>query len=58
MDQWKVNWPPNASSIIKMIRTIALGEFIDMKKIKSEVYDFYGLNRTYLETAARRLEVK
>jgi len=33
MDEWKVNWPPNASKAIKTIRKIALGEFIDTKKI-------------------------
>jgi hypothetical protein len=46
MNQWKVNWPPNASLTIKTLRTIALGEFIDTNKIKSQVYDFYGLNQT------------
>ena len=30
MEQWKVNWPPNASIAIKTIRMIALAEFIDL----------------------------
>ena len=46
MNQWKVNWPPNASLTIKTLRTIALGEFIDTNKIKAQAYDFYGLNQT------------
>jgi len=37
MDEWKVNWPPNASKALKMIRKIALGEFIDTKKIEQEL---------------------
>jgi hypothetical protein len=28
------------------LRTVALGEFIDTNKMKSHVYNFYGLNQT------------
>jgi hypothetical protein len=44
MDQWKLNWPPNASMAIKSIRSIALGEFIDTKALKAKILDYYGLN--------------
>ena len=57
MDQWKVNWPPNASLAIKTVRTVALGEFVDTKKIKQKAFDFYGLNQTEPTPPARRLEV-
>jgi flagellar hook-basal body complex protein FliE len=57
MDQWKVNWPPNASMAIKTVRTVALAEFIDTKKVEQKVFDFYGLNQTHKESPGRRLEV-
>jgi len=57
MDQWKVNWPPNASMAIKTVRTIALAEFIDTNKVKQKALDFYGLNQTQPDAPARRLEV-
>lgn len=43
MNEWKFNWPPNASIAIKTLRTIALGEFIDLTKPKIKILEFYGL---------------
>lgn len=43
MDQWKVNWPPNALVAIKTIRMIALAEFFDPNKLKSKAFDYFGL---------------
>jgi len=58
MDNWKVNWPPNASVAIKSIRSIALGEFIDTKALANKALDYYGLNQPKLEEPVGRfLEV-
>lgn len=57
MDEWKVNLPPNASTTIKTVRTVALAEFIDKKMVKQKAFDFYGLNQTQPDATFRRLEV-
>jgi hypothetical protein len=44
MHEWRLNWPANASLAIKTLRTIALGEFIDTKKIGNKVIEWYGHN--------------
>ena len=41
MQPWKLNWPANALMAIKTLRTLALGEFIDIKKIASKISNFY-----------------
>ena len=43
MQQWKVNWPANANLAVKTLRTIALGEFIDTKKMSNSILAFYGI---------------
>ena len=58
MKEWKVNWPANASLGIKTMRTIALGEFIDTKKVMGDTLKFYGVgtdDEGYSEAAARLL---
>jgi hypothetical protein len=42
MKDWRLNWPTNASLAIKTLRTIALAEFIDFKKMGGKVLAFYG----------------
>ena len=42
MLDWQLNWPANASLAIKTLRTVALGEFIDYKKIYNKVLTYYG----------------
>jgi hypothetical protein len=42
MLDWHLNWPANASLAIKTLRTFALGEFIDYKKIYNKVLAYYG----------------
>ena len=44
MNEWNLNWPSNASIAIKTIRTIALGEFINTKKIKKIIFKYYGFD--------------
>ena len=53
MNQWKVNWPPNANLAVKTLRTIALGEFIDTNKILNSIVDFYGIQ---IESHSRQID--
>jgi hypothetical protein len=43
MQQWKVNWPANATVVLKSLRTLAFAEFIDYNKIGKKVARFYGI---------------
>ena len=43
MKKWKVNWPPNASLAVNTLKTIALGEFIDIQKMLKTTLNFYGI---------------
>ena len=45
MDEWNVNWPPNATVALTTFRKIALGEFIDTKKLGDTLLEFFGLNK-------------
>ena len=44
MDQWKVNWPPNAHVAIKTIRLVALAEFLDFNRIWDDVKNYFGFS--------------
>ena len=49
MDKWQVNWPPNASKALAMLRKFALAEFIDTKEMQQQLFEYYGLNQTQPE---------
>lgn len=49
MDEWQVNWPPNASKALAMVRKFALAEFIDTKEMQQQLLEYYGLNQTQPE---------
>jgi hypothetical protein len=43
MQQWKINWPANATVVLKSLRTLAFAEFIDYTKIGKKVAYFFGI---------------
>jgi hypothetical protein len=45
MQQWKINWPANATVVLKSLRTLAFAEFIDYTKIGKKVAYFYGIQQ-------------